>query len=595
MGLADSIQLLQIFIQSVIKLGKEHGFEDKAEQSKVLLNKTFKDTTSRFKESMICIELLTKGAYTVKLENWHELVREIGETFKARKKQFCEATKKLKEKHSARKIMNLHEKLYQQLEGLNRKIRKLEQKEEALDDENAWTEESNYVKRHLYEKKAVAVYNQIQKLNHESTSLQRAKERKIKLENIPALQNAEFKRLKDILEKFVNESDDLPDIDDYKEIITSWREKYSETSETIKRLNQKAIAAIAAQVLRDATEKWSKRRIKDFKEDLLYLNLTPIEPPSAPELEKKLKENRSRCRYTEKPVKSEAQLLKDFQIKQEQQDIGFDEIVANGDESEDIEDTESDESLSSNEFEKIIAECQSEYETDNDEEPDLNQPSTSAAGFSGVVIPPKEESSDEWSAPEDNANGQALPKADENRPEPANKKQPTQSSEAGPSMKKRIPMAQRPSDSSESDEDNEESPENGHALSERMNKKIAAFQSNAKKPGSSNLDLLCSSQSSPEDQVSVGQYSESASDQGGDFGPAESGKPGNFRIGLEFGRQSKGDFVGKFGEIGVIGHFGGSGKSGISGCRRPGISGRFPPVWLTNKPFPREGTNSARS
>jgi hypothetical protein len=77
---------------------------------------------------MICIELLTKGAYTVKLENWHELVREIGETFKARKKQFCEATKKLKEKHSARKIMNLHEKLYQQLEGLNRKIRKLEQK-----------------------------------------------------------------------------------------------------------------------------------------------------------------------------------------------------------------------------------------------------------------------------------------------------------------------------------------------------------------------------------------------------------------------------------------------------------------------------------
>jgi hypothetical protein len=90
------------------------------------------------------------------------------------------------------------------------------------------------------------------------------------LENIPALQNAEFKRLKDILEKFVNESDDLPDIDDYKEIITSWREKYSETSETIKRLNQKAIAAIAAQVLRDATEKWSKRRIKDFKEDLLY-------------------------------------------------------------------------------------------------------------------------------------------------------------------------------------------------------------------------------------------------------------------------------------------------------------------------------------
>ena len=78
--------------------------------------------------------------------------------------------------------------------------------------------------------------------------------------------------------------------------------------------------------------------------------MTPIEPPSAPELEKKLKENKSRCRYTEKPVLSEAQLLRDFQIKQEQQDIGFAEIEANDDE-EDIEDTESDESLSSNEFE----------------------------------------------------------------------------------------------------------------------------------------------------------------------------------------------------------------------------------------------------
>ena len=79
--------------------------------------------------------------------------------------------------------------------------------------------------------------------------------------------------------------------------------------------------------------------------------MTAIEPPTAPELEKKLKENRSRCRYTEKPVLSEAQLLKDYQIKQEQQDIGFDEIEANGDESEDIEGTDSDQSLSPNEFE----------------------------------------------------------------------------------------------------------------------------------------------------------------------------------------------------------------------------------------------------
>jgi len=442
----------------------------------------------------------------VKKENWNELVREIGETFKARKKQFCEETKKLKEKHSARKIVNLHEKLYQQLEGLHKKIKKLEQKEEALDDEGAWAEESNYVRRHMYEKKAVSVYNQIQKLNHESTNLQRAKERKIKLENIPALQNAEFKRLKDILEKFLNENTDLPDIDDYKDIITSWRDKYGEQSESIKKLNQKAIAAIAAQVLREATEKWSKRRIKDFKEDLLYVNLNPIEPPSAPELEEKLKENRSRCRYTEKPVLSEAQLLKEFQIKQEQQDIGFDEIETNDDESEDIEDSESDQSLSSNEFEKIIAECVSEYETEYDE-PDLNQPSTSAAGAVRHDIPQKEESSDEWSAPEDN--GQALPKADENRPE-VNKIKSTLTSEVDYPMKKRIPMAQRPSDSS--DEDCEESSENGHEISKRANKKIAVRQTNAQIPGSSVLDLLRSSQSSTDDQASPGQYSESASD-----------------------------------------------------------------------------------
>jgi len=37
MGIRDSIQLLQIFIGSVVKLGKENGFEEKAEQSRVIL------------------------------------------------------------------------------------------------------------------------------------------------------------------------------------------------------------------------------------------------------------------------------------------------------------------------------------------------------------------------------------------------------------------------------------------------------------------------------------------------------------------------------------------------------------------------------
>jgi len=80
----------------------------------------------------------------------------------------------------------------------------------------------------------------------------------------------------------------------------------------------------------------------------------------------------------------------------------------------------------------------------------------------------------------------------------------------GSNMKKRVPIAQRPSDSS--DDDSEESSENGYNISESMNKKIAAFERNEQKPGSSVLDLLRSSQSSPEDQVSLGRYSESASD-----------------------------------------------------------------------------------
>ena len=77
---------------------------------------------------MVCIELLSRNARLVSKENWKELVRETVETFKARKKQFCEETKQLKEKHSARKIVNFNEKLYQQLEGLHKKIKQLEEK-----------------------------------------------------------------------------------------------------------------------------------------------------------------------------------------------------------------------------------------------------------------------------------------------------------------------------------------------------------------------------------------------------------------------------------------------------------------------------------
>ena len=79
--------------------------------------------------------------------------------------------------------------------------------------------------------------------------------------------------------------------------------------------------------------------------------LEKFEPPTSPELERKLKENTYHCRYTGKKVQSEAQLLEEFQIKREQLDIGIDEIEANDDDSEDIEDTESDQSLSENEFE----------------------------------------------------------------------------------------------------------------------------------------------------------------------------------------------------------------------------------------------------
>ena len=63
--------------------------------------------------------------------------------------------------------------------------------------------------------------------------------------------------------------------------------------------------------------------------------------------------------------------------------------------------------------------------------------------------------------------------------------------------------------------------------------------------------------------------------QGGDFGSAKSGKPGNFRIGLEFGRRSKGNLVGEFGQIGEDRAFRGVGQIGQFGVSAAGDFGEI--------------------
>ena len=162
------------------------------------------------------------------------------------------------------------------------------------------------------------------------------------------MNNPEFKNLQQVLEAFINSEEDLPDIDDYKDLINRWRDKHLKRepeNKSIQKLTGKALVAVASQVLREATEKWSKRRKKDFAEDFL----TEVSQPKDQELEKKLNENKKRCRYMDKPVKSVNELLNEFMVKQEAQDIGFDEIDLE-DNEEDEEDQESKSSVSSNEF-----------------------------------------------------------------------------------------------------------------------------------------------------------------------------------------------------------------------------------------------------
>ena len=65
---------------------------------------------------------------------------------------------------------------------------------------------------------------------------------------------------------------------------------------------------------------------------------------------------------------------------------------------------------------------------------------------------------------------------------------------------------------------------------------------------------------------------EEGSDQGGYFGPAKPAKPANFRIGLVFGRQSKGNLSGKTGIPGIpaVREFRHSGRFGVPAAGESG-------------------------
>jgi len=90
--------------------------------------------------------------------------------------------------------------------------------------------------------------------------------------------------------------------------------------------------------------------------------LEKFEPPTSPELERKLKENTYHCRYTGKKVQSEAQLLEEFQKKRETMDIdGYD------DESEDCCQSGPDKPLRRTAAESYENESDQEFIADSEE------------------------------------------------------------------------------------------------------------------------------------------------------------------------------------------------------------------------------------
>ena len=98
--------------------------------------------------------------------------------------------------------------------------------------------------------------------------------------NLPDV--TEFPGMARKIQKFVNKSTDLPDIQDYTDLIKAYSEKNNS------KITSKQIEAFSKKYVRIVTDLWRRRRLKDFQEDLF---LVEHEVPDDAELIQKLKQN----------------------------------------------------------------------------------------------------------------------------------------------------------------------------------------------------------------------------------------------------------------------------------------------------------------
>ena len=99
-------------------------------------------------------------------------------------------------------------------------------------------------------------------------------------------ENAQYPGLAKKIQKYVNKVPDfnLPDIDDYRDLI----ERYFDKNKP--KPDGQIITGLAQGFVRTVTEKWRKRRLKDFTEDFFDIQ-DEEEVDENEELRKKLKEN----------------------------------------------------------------------------------------------------------------------------------------------------------------------------------------------------------------------------------------------------------------------------------------------------------------
>lgn len=234
-------------------------------------------------------QILRKAIVNLCDKTWKRSTRELISEFRSKEckhqqpstsgatENLTSEAKEVTEKDEAKqeKIKRHIRKLEKMLYQIQKKIDELELDSDWSDDDE---ENSPYILKDKYERKAVKIHKKIQLLRHESDKVGRSQEEPLGLP-----EESEFVGLARKIQKYVNKSQDLPDIQDYRELI----EKYNDANG--KKITPKQMSALSEKYIRIVTEKWRKRRLKDFAEDLLHTDQTPIQHD--PELEKRLSNN----------------------------------------------------------------------------------------------------------------------------------------------------------------------------------------------------------------------------------------------------------------------------------------------------------------